>query len=439
MNQQEEQSTTNPLLNSLTIKMIVIAAMILLLLIPLGMIKSVIRERESNNREVQLEMMRQWGNQQEISGPILHIPIIQTIQERGESKSVKRWIHIMPEELDIKSNIDPQTRYRGIYKTTVYHSQVNFKGSFSPDYEALAKYDKVLYLEAVISLAITDNRGIKSAINLNWNGTPLEIEPGLKCMDLAKNGVSAPLVIDENHLLNEYPFTLSLHVSGTKSLSFLPIGKTTQVNIESTWPDPSFTGTILPMKRNVTSDGFTAQYETTHLNRSFPQQWLGRSYSINDNTIGVELFIPNNHYQKSLRSAKYGVLFIILTTLIFLFMEISKKKEIHLLQYLLVSLALVLFFSILTALSEHIGFNWAYLLASICTIGLIISYSKNLLKSNQLVTWIGGLLTTLYTFLFVLLQLKDYAFLAGNIGLFIILAVIMRITSNIRFSQKELQ
>jgi inner membrane protein len=432
---QEEQKEFN-WTESFTVKLAIIGTMTLLLLIPLTMIKSIIKERENNQVEVEKTMMEQWGDAQEITGPVLHIPFYKTVirKETEEKLVVKKWVHIMPENLTIDSNISPNTRYRGIYKTTVFHSEMNIAGHFLLDKEQLKKYGDLDYSDAVLSIGITDNRGIKGITEIKWNTTPLEIEPGLKCKDLVSQGISAQVPLIGESTNKDCDFNIKLNVSGTKSLSYCPNGKTTTIQLSSSWTDPKFTGSFLPNKRKITPEGFQAEYEITHLNRSFPQIWQEKDYAINDRTLGVELFIPNNHYQKSLRSAKYGILFIILTTLVFLFIELSKKKEIHMLQYLLVSLALVLFFSILTALSEHLGFNLAYLCASVCTIALITSYSKTLLKENQLTLWVLGLLTILYTFLFVLLQLQDYAFLAGNIGLFVILAVIMKASSKLKLN-----
>jgi len=419
--------------NNLTLKLAIIGFMILLLLIPLKMVEDIIRERENTNIEVDNEMVQLWGNHQNISGPILQIPIKYTYEDNdGKIQYLRKWIHIMPEELEIKSDINPETRKRGIFKSTVYTAKINMSGFFKPLLNNFEQEGEILYNEAVLSLGITDNRGIKGKINFTLNNSPLQIEPGLVCQELMKNGINAKL--DQTNEINnkETPFELNLSISGTTSLHFLPVGKQTVSEITSTWNDPKFSGSFLPINRSINDKGFTAHYEITNLNRTLPQQWTGNKYDIFDSSFGVDLYIPNNHYQKSLRSAKYGILFIILTTLIFLFIELYKKKQIHYLQYLLVSLALVLFFSILTALSEHIGFNWAYIVASIAIITLITSYSKLLLRDKQVVYWIGGLITSLYTFLFVLLQLNDYAFLAGNIGLFIILAIIMKVSSKLQ-------
>ncbi len=432
MNTYNDITPREQWINTLTFKLVVMAAMILLLLIPLSMVKNIIAERELSNQQVDKEMVEMWGDEQTLTGPVLHIPIKYTSEDKnGKVYSIRKWINIMPETLDISSDIKPETRKRGIFKSTVYNSEIHMQGAFIPELNDYEEKGEILFNEATLSFGITDNRGIKGKVKLLCNNTPRHVEPGLRCRELMQNGINIKLGKDD---LNDkkLSFDLQMHLSGTKSLHFKPVGKQTTATLISEWNDPKFSGTFLPVTRTVNDSGFKAQYEITDLNRPFPQQWIDKAYNLDNSSFGVDLYIPNNHYQKSLRSAKYGILFIILTTLVFLFIELYKKKEIHYLQYLLVSLALVLFFSILTALSEHIGFNPAYMVASVAIITLIVSYSKLLLKENQLVLWVGGLITTFYTFLFVLLQLNDYAFLAGNIGLFIILAVIMKVSSKLK-------
>ena len=189
---------------------------------------------------------------------------------------------------------------------------------------------------------------------------------------------------------------------------------------------------ILPSTRDVTDAGFTADWSVTHLNRSFPQVWAGKSYAPADDAFGVDLILEADHYTKAERSAKYGLLFIVLTFLVLIIIELRSAQRIHIFYYLLTALALILFFSLLTALSEHVGFNPAYLIASAATIGLLTAFFWSLLKKRWMVLLISGLLTALYVFIFFLLAMKDYAFLVGNIGLFVILAVLMIFSAKYR-------
>ncbi|GAH21121.1 unnamed protein product, partial [marine sediment metagenome] len=176
---------------------------------------------------------------------------------------------------------------------------------------------------------------------------------------------------------------------------------------------------------------FRAKWNVLYLNRDYPQKWKGNSYNIFNSAFGVKLLMPVDEYQKTMRSVKYAVMFISLTFMIFFFVEVINKKRIHPVQYILVGLALVIFFTLLLSLSEHINFNFAYLIASIATILLITAYSKTIFKSNFLTILMGSVLLILYGFMYTILQLQDYSLLLGSIGLFIVLAVAMYLSRKI--------
>nr|WP_321450359.1 cell envelope integrity protein CreD [uncultured Carboxylicivirga sp.] len=418
---------------TITFKLVTVGILVLVLLIPLSMVKSVIREREDTDRLVETEIMEQWGGPQIISGPTLHVPVYYTSQDKdGHVTKIKRWLHIMPNELNTQGKIEPEKRHRGIYETVIYNANLSINGNFDSLTNLITEADEIDWSKACISLAITDNRGIKGNVDINVNGQTFEPEAGLATNDLATSGMTVKYPLSPEQLANKIDFNIKIGVSGAKAIAFNPIGKKTNITLSSNWKDPSFTGSFLPTQSNITNDGFQAQWTITNLNRNFPQYWIGSKHSISKHQLGVELYVPVNHYQKSLRSAKYGILIICLTLLVFLFIELVKKKTIQLLQYLLVGLALVLFFSILTALSEFMGFAWAYLIASGSIITMITLYSYGVLNDKVQATWVAALLVILYTFLFVLLQLNDFAFLAGNIGLFVALGFIMKASTKIK-------
>jgi inner membrane protein len=402
--------------NSLTFKSAIIAIIALFLLIPLEMIKSVISEREKTAQEVENNISDQFGNNQILVGPILNIPVEKlTTDKDGQVTSERSWLHIMPEILDLKATLEPEIRYRGIYKTAVYNSDSQVSGHFSipindEDVDGNIEWDK-----ACVTFGISDNRGIRGDVDVLWNHKPMVTQSGMITKNIAKTGFSVRTPLSKENRNEIIPFEIKLTLSGSKSFSVLPIGQTSNIQIASTWNDPSFSGSLLPQERSVTEKGFTANWKLTRLNRNFPQYWQGQQFDVWEHQLGVDLFLPVNHYQKSYRSAKYGLLFIALSMLVFLFMELTKNKKVHLFQYLLVGLALVLFFSVLTALSEHLGFNIAFLIASIVNVAMIGYFAYGLLKDKTLTTWVVALLLIMYSFLFVLLQLNDYAFLAGNI------------------------
>jgi inner membrane protein len=228
-----------------------------------------------------------------------------------------------------------------------------------------------------------------------------------------------------------------MNLNGSTSFSVEALGKSSEIEMSSKWADPSFSGSFLPAKREVGANGFKANWTVTHLNRNFPQQWANRKHTTKDAQLGVELLMPVDHYQKSSRSAKYAILFIAQNFIVFLFIEIKNKKQIHPFQYSLVAFALLLFYTLLTSIGEQIGFNPAFIISALAITGLISWYSYTILKAIKPVIWITLLQLGLYIFLFAILQLQDYALLMGSIGLFIILGLIMRASQQVKWYNNQ--
>jgi inner membrane protein len=336
----------------------------------------------------------------------------------------------MPESLAISGDIQTETRHRSIYQAVVYTADLKFSGNFVIPVLNSGENSEILWKEAYYTAGISDNRGLKGKISLKTDTLTQEAVPGLKDHDLFTSGISFPADLAEG--TSAISFSLDMKISGSEGLSFTPIGKTTDLDLSSKWNSPGFKGSFLPVERKVDDNGFAAKWLVTNLNRNFPQVWSGSAFNPANDSFGVDFILPVDHYQKSLRSAKYGILFIALTFLALMFAEMTIKENIHLFQYLLMALALVLFFSLLNALSEYIGFNAAYLFSASSTIALISYFLRDLFTKRLTVLYISGLLVFLYSFIFILLTLNDYAYLAGNIGLFVLLAAIMRLSVKLK-------
>ena len=218
---------------------------------------------------------------------------------------------------------------------------------------------------------------------------------------------------------------------------FVPAGKVTTVKAASSWPDPSFAGSYLPDLRTVKDSGFSADWKVLYLNRNYPQQWKNDVHEMDGSAFGVNLILPVDVYQQTTRSVKYSILIILLTFTAFFLIEWVYRRSIHSLQYVLVGLALCLFYTLLLSFSEYIGFNKAYLTAALATIVLIAWYVRSILRSGKMSLFIGALLTLLYGFIFTLIQLQDYALLMGSIGLFITLGVVMYFSRKIKWTEEE--
>ena len=456
--------------NSVSFRIAIIGILALLLLIPVNMVRNLISERERVNEEAVLEVDQKWGEQQTIAGPILSVPYKKyVINEKGERVSVTQYAHFLPETLLIDGAINPQIRSRGIFDAVVYSSEINFSGKFAqPDILNLGIEDiEADWDNAFVSVGISDTRGIENELKLNWDNAEIGFKPGVQTSDVIRPvgnnyetipyegsrleikplpvsdqstridigqglGISAPLSASiKNKNTDGYEFSFKLNLNGSRDLHFIPVGRITEISLKSDWDKPSFGGAFLPDTRTVADDGFEASWKIIDLNRGYPQSWLGSTYNIYSSASGVKLLAGIDSYTKSIRSVKYAILIIVLTFLVFFFAEVFNKKRIHPIQYILVGLSMILFYALLVSISEIAGFGWAYLISSIATIGLITLYSKSVLANAKMALIQGSILAFLYLFVYIILQLEDYALLIGSALLFSILAIVMYLSRKV--------
>jgi inner membrane protein len=443
--------------NSALIKGLFIGILILLLLIPSGMIQYLISERQSRETEAIQEVSSKWGNSQSFIGPILKVPFyqenkIEKINTKGEKqieidKKIE-YAYFLPNKLVIEGELFPEKRNRGIFDVAVYRSKMRFSGDFSEiqlqNMNILP--ENVIWKDTKILLTLTDFRGLEEDVILNWNGKLSNFNSGEE-ITLSSNGaeksiisgIYTPILVN-NDFKTLSNFSFSINVRGSESINFIPVGKTTTIELKSNWPNPSFVGSFLPNIRTVSSKGFSANWKVLHLNRDFPQYWKGDApSSLNASAFGVKLISPNDNYQKSSRSAKYSILIISLTFLSFFFTEIINSKKVHPFNYILISIALCIFYTLLISISEFLSFNPAYLIASFLTIGLVFWYSSSIFGSKRPATIIALVMLILYGFIFIIIQLEDTALLIGSIGLFIILAITMYISCKIDWTNVGLK
>jgi len=289
--------------------------------------------------------------------------------------------------------------------------------------------------EAFLTIGISDLRGIKKNVVFNWEEQKLDVQSGSNIPALIPSGITLAITDLEAKKDSSINFKFDLDLQGSYNLSFMPLGSTTNIAMESSWSSPSFNGNFIPDEREVTAQGFTASWEVLQLNRNFPEYWTGegQEYNLSESAFGVDFMLPMDDYQKSMRSAKYAVMTIVLTFLIFFLVEVLTKRKIHPFQYTLVGLSLSLFYVLLISMSEHSNFNTAYLISAVAVVAMISFYSISVFKSAKHSLLLVAVLTGIYGFLFVILQLTDYALLMGSIGLAIILAVTMYFTRNINW------
>jgi len=425
-----DNTLINRFKQSIGLKVLAILVMIVLLLIPNSLVQELINERSARKASVEEDVAASYGQEQIIYPAFIKIPYTRT-QYNSDDKpyTTEGHIGISANNSAFNANITTNTKERGIYKVVVYDTQIannatfnwqSFKPDDWKDYEF--EFEKVYLV-----YGIKDANGIADSVEVMANGKPLNIEGNaainisefywLKTENFAID-ISQTLKVNSNWL-----------IKGTKGLYFEPMGDLVEVKMQSPWPHPSFTG---KNNHDISPDGFTANWKVNKYGHKHPPTWFNdQSAIIANSSFGVNLIQPINEYGKNFRTSKYALLIIALTFGIFFFFEILLKKSIHPIQYTLVGFALTIFYLLLLSISEHLGFNLAYFISSIATILLISFYTHSILKHFRASSLLLGLLSALFGYVFIILQMQDFALLAGAIALFVVLAAVMLLSRNV--------
>jgi len=442
---------------SVMIKLLSIGFLILILLIPVAWITSVIEERQTRAGEVVGEITSKWSDGQTITGPVLMIPFTKIeksvrwekgVQIEEKVETVHR-AYFLPQYLKAGGDMRPEVLHRGIYEAVVYESSVDLAATFDD-----ISFDKwsipdgqVHWNEATLVLGVTDLRGITENPAITSGDKTFGSEPSSDVglaggpADFNKSRSTSPGITafmgwkSRADVLKD--FNIHLQFRGSEQLYFVPAGKTTEVNLAGAWATPSFDGQMLPAQREVSEGAFKASWKILSYNRPFAQQWLNAEQSLTGSEFGVKLLIPADQYQKSIRTAKYGVLVIVLAFTALFLVEISNKIRIHPFQYILIGVALTIYYTLLLSFSEHFGYNNAYIIASLSTVVLVTLYSITFLKSRWIVATFAGLMSVFYGFIFVIIQAEDFSLLIGSVGLFMIIAAIMYFSRNIKWYKEQ--
>lgn len=436
-------------------KVFIIGFIALALMIPGFMITELVRERASRKIEVTHEVSSKWGQLQTITGPYIEVPYLREIKHTDKSSEwQEEKLYYFPADLVIDGTLTPVEKKRSIFTVMLYESNIQISGSFGkPDLKSL-KIDEetVMWEQASLHVALTDLSGIGERVELQINDTIIPMTAGAPKGLNMSNGLMANL--PANISADKIAFNISLNLKGSQAIYFSPVAAHNKVHISSSWPSPKFEGQFLPDTSSVSNEGFNAYWTILDINRVIAQQWTNSNpqsfqtipperynYSYDVQTtnpmgtpvFGVELLDTVDHYSKSERTAKYAFLLIMLTFVVYFFCEVLKNQRVHPLQYGLVGAALVIFFILLLSLSEQIGFDAAYIVSSLATITLITLYSRTIFTSAGIAHLVGLLLMLQFGFIYIILQLEDFALLAGSIALFVILALIMYLTRKVKW------
>jgi len=423
-----------------TRRVIVLGILVLVMLIPLAMVGDMVTERSERRYQVESEIAGSWGGNQAIGGPVLAAPYV----TRGETTSpggtvspteVRHLVYVLPEALEIHADVKVEPRYRSIYESLVYDTQVTISGRFADpsfaDWGVPA--GDVRWSEATLSVGLTDLQGIRS-LGFTLDDQPVPFTPGLSKTQLFRAGLQARLPnAGAGFAGHGHSFKLQLAVNGTGLLEFLPMGSETKLTVGSNWPHPSFTGAALPAERSISKDGFAATWSMSYLARSYPPSWRAEDLSFADQPdgrIGVALVLPGDSYQQTDRIVKYGVLVIGLIFATIFVVGLLKTTRAHLVQYLLVGSSICIFYLLVLSLSEHIRFVAAYGIASGADIATVALYVwRTVARFTGYV--VAAVLALIHGWMYLLLQMEDYVLVAGSLGLFAALVTVMYVTRNV--------
>jgi len=422
-------------------KFIVVLILILALSIPLLFVYALVYEREQYARKATSEVGQMWANAQTVSGPYLIVPFESDREVRRnnqtEIKTIRRLLAFLPEDLSINGEIDSDVRKRGIFEIPVYRSQLSLKGKFNPpDWQRAAQSsDRILWSKAELVVLITDVRGIKRSATIDIAGSSRPFRASAGVNGTGANGIHVPII--ETQAKAGFAFAFDLALNGSRSLSVVPAGGETDVELKSDWAHPSFNGQFLPETRNISDAGFDAKWLIPRLARGQGQERVINQVRQLQSTqaFGVGLYQPVRFYSLAQRALKYALGFVAIAFLAVFVMEIQSRQRVHWIQYIFVGLALVIFYVLLIGTAEHVGFDLGYAGAALATSLLIAAYFGTVVRSVWRGAVLFALLATIYALLYLLLRLEDYALLVGSIAAFVLIGTVMFATRNVDWSR----
>jgi len=411
--------------DKLIVRFGIIALLALLLAVPLMLVDGVIEERGSRFQQVIEEVGAEWGSAQSIIGPVLIVPVT-------SGPETQRHV-VLPATLAGTAVLEPEVLKRSVFESTVYTAHVGMRGQFAPLALSLdsASGQQIDWRNAVLVVGVNAPVGIRTAA-LRIGGTTIAgPNPGTTLVQALPHGMrwrmptatSASAPID---------FELDLVVKGSGTFTVAPVGGETTFDIRSAWPHPSFFGAS-PVSRRIGEDGFSAEWAISSLARSYAQSFVAGAdpQPFGELAIGVKLMQPINLYSLLDRATKYAPLFIALTFLTLVTFELATDARAHYVQYGAIGLAVALFYLLLLALAEHIGFTPAYFAASSVIVLMVTTYTIAVLETIWRGLTLGALQAATYTVLYVTLTLEDFALLTGTVALTAALAIFMYVTRSL--------
>jgi inner membrane protein len=424
-------------------KVLVIGFLIIVLLIPLSQVEDLVGERVGMRATAAQRVAESWGGAQTTAGVLLAIPVETTrvvIEQSAAGRETQRSeidrnvLYVLPDTLKVDADADLTSRLVGLYETSVYTARVQIAGEFlNRDFAALLQ-DKqgreVKWGEARLLVLNSESKALRAVDDLVVAGERMQVAADGYA---GSAGIATSVPIAALRESAAIPFRMKLTLAGSGRLTFLPLARKADISLKSSWPHPKFEGAPAPLDPAISADGFTARWSVLEINRNFGQSWYDgqvrpgepAELSFAQSGVGVTFYEPVDIYQRNYRAVHYAVLLIAITFLTFFLWEHLAGIAIHGMQYLMVGLALALFYLLLLALSEHMAFDLAYGVSAAALVGLITLYLSGVLRRLPLALGAGAGLATLYTMLYWILRSEDYSLLMGSLLLFGVLSILM--------------
>jgi len=430
-------------------KALVIGFLIVLLLVPLAQVESLVGERVGMRQTAAMRVAESLGGAQTTGGVLLAIPVETTrvvVEQTAAGRETQRTevernvLYVLPDTLKVNANAEPDYRQVGLYETPVFKAQVQIDGEFvNRDFAQLLREvqgREVKWGEARLLVLNSESRALRAVDDLEIAGERLQVAADGYA---GSAGISALVPVTALRESTSIPFRMKLTLVGTSQLNFLPLARKAEIGVKSAWPHPKFEGAPAPLDSEITGKGFSARWSVLEINRNFGQSWYDdqvrpgepAEVAFAQSGVGVAFYEPVDIYQRNYRAVHYAVLLIVITFLTFFLWEHMSGIAIHGMQYLMVGLALALFYLLLLALSEHMTFDRAYAVSAGALVALITIYLTGVLRRVGLAMGAGAGLATLYTMLYWILRSEDYSLLMGSLLLFGVLATLMIATRRI--------
>lgn len=433
-------------------RLVLLGVMALVLLLVSLLIYPLVSDRTDNARRAVESIAAPWGRAQTISGPMVVVPYALGTED---GRIVRKSMAFMPDSLAIEAEVDPEERSRGIYKALLYRAEATVGGSFKGLQAAQFPTDakKIYWGEASLQYGVSDLVGLKSFVQCDAGSATLMLDKVTnKTPEMLPFPAALTSSIDSSIVKQGFPFRLRVALNGNETISFCPMGRTTDVSMRLRWGTPSFVGRFLPDTREVGDTLTTASWRVLSINHQIPASFSfdEEKRSSDDNyryeygryeydsevasgEFAVKLLQPVSHYKQVDRAVKYAILLIVFTFLTIFFCDYFAKKNIPLFAFLLVGVAVLLFYTLLLSLLELMSFGWAYILSGLAVVGLATAYLYGFLRDRTFTLIGGGVMLLLYGMMYLLLTLENLPLLVGSIFLFIVLAVVMRLSLKMRW------